>query len=247
MEVEALLGAFWRDGLGLAVAAEAAGLAAPVTSCPGWSVADLVWHTGEVHWFWTEDVATAWDSPAASVEPERPADADLVAWYRAGVDRTLAVLQAAEPQQPVWSWAPRGGTAGWVIRRMAHETAVHRWDAEDAAGTGWSVDAELAIDGIDEFLDHFTDTGADGAAAVAGSVHLHCTDGAGEWLVTEPVVGGRLEVVREHAKGDAAVRGTASDLLLALWRRRSLDDADRYEVFGDTAVADRLLARAPLG
>ena len=248
METPEFLGATWRDGLALAVAAKHAGLDTPVRSCPGWSVADLVHHIGEVHWFWAEDVANGWDSPAAYVEPERPADADLLSWYRSGVDHTLGVLRQSDPLQSVWSWAPRGGTVGWIIRRMAQETAVHRWDAEDAAGTEWAIDATLAVDGVDEFLDHFTDTGAEGAEPVGGTVHLHCTDpsmreGAGEWLITEPVVGGRLEVTREHAKGDAAVRGTASDLLLALWRRRTLDETDRFEVFGDADVARRLLAR----
>ena len=111
--------------------------------------------------------------------------------------------------------------------------------------------AVRAVDGVDEFLDHFTDTGAEGAEPVGGTVHLHCTDpsmpeGAGEWLITEPVVGGRLEVTREHAKGDAAVRGTASDLVLALWRRRTLDETDRFEVFGDAGRHARSAVGVPV-
>jgi hypothetical protein len=122
---------------------------------------------------------------------------------------------------------------------------VHRWDAENAAGDAPPIDAELAVDGIDEFFEHFCDTGAADAEAVGGTVHLHCTDADGEWLVTEPVVGGKLAVTREHAKGDAAVRGSASDLLLLLWRRVELDDG-AFELFGDADVARRLVARAPL-
>jgi hypothetical protein len=129
---------------------------------------------------------------------------------------------------------------------MAQETAVHRWDAEEAAGTGWAIEADLAADGVDEFFDHFTDTAADGAEPLGGTVHLHSTTGEGEWLIREPVPGGRLEVTHEHAKGDAAVRGDASDLLLALWRRRSVDDPARFEVFGDADVARRLVARTRL-
>lgn len=251
MDLDELLGVFWRDGLGLADAAERAGLDAPVTACPGWSVADLVWHTGEVHHFWTEVVAGRWVEPSVYEEPDRPADGDLVAWYRAGVDRTLDVLRAADPQDPVWSWAPRGGSVAWVIRRMAQETAVHRWDAEAAAGSGWRIDADVAADGIDELLDHFTDRAAEGAAPLGGSAHLHCTDPslddeAGEWLVTEPDPGGRLDVRREHAKGDVALRGAANDLLLALWRRIDLDAPGTFEVFGDAEVVRRLLARTDL-
>ena len=241
---EAHLGAIWRDGLALADAAERAGLAAPVASCPEWTVADLVWHTGEVHTFFRMCVAERWSDPSLYEEPERPLGDLLVPWYREGVQHLVETLSSTAPDEPVWSWAPRGGTAAWVVRRMAQETAVHRWDAEAAAGDPPPIDRELAVDGVDEFFEHFSDTAAAGAEAVGGTVHLHATDGDGEWLVTEPTVGGRLEVTKEHAKGDAAVRGTASDLVLLLWRRIPLDD--RFEVFGDADVAGRLVARADL-
>jgi uncharacterized protein (TIGR03083 family) len=244
MHADEHLGHFWRDGLGLATAAEAAGLGAPVASCPGWSVADLVWHAGEVFWFWGSVVEEAMTDPNDYDEPARPPDAGLLDWYRASVDRALTALTAADGDDRVWSWAPRGGTVSWVIRRMAHEAAVHRWDAEHAAGSGWTIDATLAADGIDELFEHFSDRRAEGAAPVGGTVHLHCTDVDGEWLVAEPDPAGPLEVRREHAKGDVAVRGPASELLLLLWRRRGLDG---LETFGDTTVAERLLARADLG
>jgi uncharacterized protein (TIGR03083 family) len=245
---DAQLGALRRDGLALADAAERAGLDAPVASCPGWTVADLVWHTGEVHHFWTVCVREGWSDPSNYDEPERPADDDLLRWYRDAAQTCAEVLTSARPDDPVWSWAPRGGTAAWIVRRMAQETAVHRWDAEAAAAPDAPppIDAEVAVDGVDEFFEHFSDSAAEGAAPVGGSVHLHATDDDGEWLVTEPNVGGRLEVTKEHAKGDAAVRGTASDLLLLLWRRVGLDDAGRFEVFGDADVARRLVARADL-
>lgn len=238
-----LIGSFWRDGLALAGAAEAAGLSTPVPSCPGWSVADLVWHTGEVHRFWACVVGNGWQDPSGYLEPDRPGDDDLLAWYRDGIDRTLAVLHDADPASAVWSWAPLGGTAGWVIRRMAHETAMHRCDAEAAAGHDHAIDPALAADGIDEFLAHFTGRVIDGAEPMAGTVHLHCTDVDGEWLVDEPDPSGPLATKREHAKGDVAVRGPASDLLLLLWRRRALEG---LEVYGDAAIATRLVARTEL-
>ena len=234
-----------RNGAGLADAAGAAGLDADVVACPGWTVADLVWHTGEVLWFWSDVVEHGWRDPSGYVEPERVADDDLLAWYLGAVDRTSAVLGDADPEAAAWSWAPGGGTVAWVIRRMAQELAVHRADAEAAAGTGWTVDPELASDGIDEFLEHFTGDVAQGAGPLGGTVHLHCTDVDGEWLVEEPDTAGPLAVRREHAKGDAAVRGPASSLLLALWRRVPLDDPT-VEVLGDVAVAERLLARPDL-
>jgi hypothetical protein len=68
---------------------------------------------------------------------------------------------------------------------------------------------------------------------VAGSVHLHCTDTAGEWFIHPD---GRVEPI--HAKGDVAIRGTASDILLALYTRVPLDHLD---VIGDAALAQQLV------
>jgi hypothetical protein len=100
----------------------------------------------------------------------------------------------------------------------------------------------LASDGIDEFLTHMISDVVAAASPIEGSVHLHCTDVAGEWTV-RPTVAGGLNVIREHAKGDAAIRGTASDLLLVLWRRRDLASVD---VIGDIAVATRFVAHTNL-
>jgi hypothetical protein len=77
------------------------------------------------------------------------------------------------------------------------------------------------------------------ASPAGGSVHLHCTDTDGEWTVAPSTAGGDVVSVG-HAKGDAAMRGTAHDLLMALWRR---DGLDHVEVFGDRAVAERFLSR----
>lgn len=240
MHRDDLLGSIWRDGLGLAEAAEAAGLDRPVPSCPGWSVADLVWHIGEVHRFWTTVVAEGMTDPNDYVEPDRPPDTELVAWYREGVDRCVRVLTEAPPDRPVWSWSS-AGEASWVVRRMAHETAVHRWDAEQAAGRDHDIDPALAVDGVDEFFEHFTVRTADGAEPLGGTVHLHATDAPGEWIVEEVDAAAPLAVRREHAKGDAAVRAPAPTLLLALWRRVPVPEA-----LGDATVAARLFARTNL-
>ena len=230
-----------RDGAAFADACEAAGLAAPVASCPGWNVGDLLWHLAEVHYFWRTIVGDARESWEGYAEPARPGDSELLGFYREGLKATLEVLRNADPAQVNWTWSA-DRTAGFVIRRMAHETAVHLWDAQLAAGCEAVIDADLASDGIDEFLTHLRGDGIEGAAPVAGSVHLHCTDVAGEWTV-RPLPDGGEDVTREHAKGDAAIRGAASDILLALWRRRPLSTVD---VVGDANVAARFVALASL-
>src|SRR5687767_2390884 len=94
-----------HDGQALAEAAERAGLATSVAACPGWDVADLVWHAGEVHWFWRHVVELQAADHAEVPEAERPGEADLLGWYRDGVERLHAALASTPPDTPVWTWA----------------------------------------------------------------------------------------------------------------------------------------------
>jgi hypothetical protein len=120
---------------------------------------------------------------------------------------------------------------------MAHELAIHRWDAQGAIGPGACepIARERAVDGIDEMLDlmphRFTPVTVTGNGE---TLHLHCTDGDGEWLIR--LVPDGFGITREHAKGDVAARGSASDLLLFLYGRV---DAGALEVFGDGALLAR--------
>jgi uncharacterized protein (TIGR03083 family) len=156
----------------------------------------------------------------------------------------LEELGQVDPDTEVWTFTD-DHSVRFVMRRMAHETAVHRWDAEVAVGRDTTLDPALASDGIDEFLTHFVQVADEDAMPIAGSVHLHCTDVPGEWtLYTDEGDAGEaglpaFRLVREHAKGDCALRGTASDLLLVLWRRLPVE---RIDVVGDAEVAARFLA-----
>ena len=122
---------------------------------------------------------------------------------------------------------------------MAHETAVHRWDAQAALGRPDPIDAELAADGIAEVVEVLLPLSVPPPSGdpALGTLHLYCTDTTGEWLLS--VQDGRLDVTPGHAKGDAALRGGASELFLACWGRRS-DDGP--EVLGDGTVAQAWLA-----
>lgn len=227
-----------RDGATMARAAGGA-LDRDVPACPGWTVGDLVWHTGEVHFFWRQIASGALAGPENYTEPDRPADEELLDWFNYGVANTAATLERLKPAQPVWTWAPSRQDAGFVQRRMAQETAVHCWDILAAVGEPRPLDREIAVDGIDEFLEHFLPGQA--PAELAGGVHLHATDGPGEWLVR--ATDGEWLVERAHAKGAAAIRGSASDLLLLLWRRVR---PDAVEVLGDQDVCASFLGLAAL-
>ena len=89
---------------------------------------------------------------------------------------------------------------------MAHEVAVHRWDAQTAVGAPQPIDRELAVDGIQEAFDIMPARLAANPPSGAGeTIHLHCTDGEGEWLLRLTPDG--VVVTREHAKGDVAAAG----------------------------------------
>lgn len=232
LSTQIYLDAFDADGARLLEVAAGA-LEADVASCPGWDVSQLLVHVGQVYNF----IGSALDVVGTDERPSPPAidvpDGDArIAWLgdlHAGLS---AKLRDTDPDAPAWNWAGTG-TAGFFHRRMAHETMVHRWDAEQAAGAPSDLDSDLAADGVDEALfvgmQHSTNPDKD-FAYPTGSLHLHRTDGEGEWLVKNEA--GALVVTLEHAKGDAAVRGGGADLLLWIWGR-----GGEVEIFGDEAVA----------
>jgi len=237
-----------------AIATEGARLAAlpvdaldrPVPSCPGWTVEDLVSHVGRVHRWAARHLAAAPGQPERGPRSDPPAGPSILDWYQASLDLLLAELDRHHPDEPVHSFIGPATAAFWA-RRQAHELAVHRWDADAALGDEPTpIAAPLAADGVDEWLSVFVprflarrDEPVP-AELVGASVHLHGTDEGqtepAEWLLRLTPDG--AEVARVHAKGDAALRGPASDLLLAVWHRVPLE---RLDVVGD---ADR--ARAVL-
>ena len=212
-----------------------AGVAADVPSCPEWKVADLLGHVGRIHRWVTRilvDRATEPGKHWSAAAP--PSDEDVLEWFEQGVAPLADALIAAGPAVELWTWTP-DKTSGFWARRQANETAVHRWDAQLAAHATQPVERDLALDGIDEFfgLIPFWQW-ADRVRGNGETLHFHCTDGTGEWFVR--LGADAVDITAEHAKGDVAARGTASDLLLFLYGRVPADD---LEVFGDASLLAR--------
>ncbi len=207
-----------------------------VPTCPDWTLPDLLRHVGNVHrWQHAQVVAT---DPAQLVRTDRNEEVSLDAladWYREGLTALVTALTQIDPDALTPSWhGPRPATF-WA-RRAAHETAIHRWDAQAAVSAADPLDPDQAVDIIDELLEvlapfRFRSEDWDGPEV---TIHLHATDIEGEWLVGLGSDGLRVE--RVHAKGDVAARGPASDLALMVTGRMP---AARLEVFGDPAVLDR--------
>lgn len=240
VEASLLLEAISKHGADIARAARVS-LDSPVRACGSWRVADLLWHVGEVHRFWTSMARAGSSVKGEHHRDERPEEMDMISWYESGLSRLVATLSSMPLDQPCWTWAGPQNIE-WLIRRMAHETTVHAWDAMWAAGLKPTIAPELASDGIDEFLYVMTPLVREGQPVMSGSVHVHCTDVEGEWLVV-PGDAMNVTVTREHAKGSVALRGSAEDILLVLWRRLPLE---ALEVIGNESVAEKFLLRADL-
>lgn len=217
-------------------------LDAAVPACPGWVMRDLVGHMGRVHRMVAANLERRSTEPMAVAGIEAPPDDDsVVAYAAAALDALLGELDGIDPATPVWSWTSQGD-ASFFFRRMLHETAVHRWDAENAAGDPKPIDGDQGADGIDELCLLLLPAylARKQPELPTGSLHLHRSDGAGEWILS--VDSDRIAVGHAHAKGDAALRGPGGALLLAMWGRNV--DAD-IELFGDEAVARAWRALAP--
>jgi uncharacterized protein (TIGR03083 family) len=221
-----------------------ADMATAVPTCPGWTLRQLVAHVGRGHRWAATIVREKSDSPVdprTVADGKPPADPEAaLSWLHASATSLLDAVAATGADTPVWTFTgPK--PAGWWIRQRLHEETVHRADAAVALGVPYVIEPELAADAVSEWLDLLAARRADEgpAALVPGeTMHLHATDGAGEWMVH----GGGVVISWEygHGKGDAAVRGTASELMRAVFRRAP---ADSVEVLGDAAVWTRWLER----
>ncbi len=215
-----------------------ADLSAPIVGCPEWDLAALVAHLGSVHRFAMRSMDRNTDGEFA--KPKPPADlapgGDQVwDWLDAGLLALATTFEQRDLTQPCWSWMGPANV-GWWLRRQVHETAVHRWDAQTAAGVVPQIDGLRAADGIDEWLLLQRGRGWAPPADLRGTIHLHATDGEGEWLIE---LDGSLTWKLGHHRGDVAIRGQRSDLELLLWGRIGLD---RVECLGDGDLAAQFLA-----
>ena len=249
MEKDRCIAVLLADSAALAEAARL-GLDPTVPACPDWSVAALVEHTGRVHRSVTRRVQQRESARHGAADIALPPRSELLAWFASGAETLALVLQAVQPDAPVWNWSVQPKQASFWWRRMAQETAVHRWDAQSSHAQQRPIDADVAADGIDEFLDVFlpTDFAEQPPADLGGTVYLTCTDRPERWLVT--VSGGRLIVRRNQQPGVAdtplaTVSASASDLLLLLWRRVP-PSAPKIETEGDAMLLTRFAALADL-
>ena len=232
MEVPELLAQLAADGPLLIEAADRAGWDTPV---PGteWDVRNLVIHTGGIH-RWAADIvdtaSTTFETQAGRAVGTGPGDDELVEWFENGHAALVETLRRAPDDLDCATFLPADSPRHFWSRRQAHETAVHRADAQAAAGVVTPFETAFAQDGIAELLLGFARRRSS-ATDQAASVALAAFDGP-SWLIT--LGGERIEAAEsESPVADLTVRGLSSDLYLWLWNRPS-----EAVVEGDPAVAE---------
>lgn len=172
----------------------------PVPQYPGWTMSDLLAHTGSVL-----GRTTLVCREALRERPESPAlpeGADAVAWFQDQLTEMLEVLGHADPDTVVWGFGSRPSVGFWK-RRMLIEVGVHRFDAERAWGDPEPLPEDVAFAGLDEFDDMWLPR-----LGEVPTIRVDAEDVGRTWVygVGEPAT---------------AVSGTASDLYLRLMSRPS--------------------------
>jgi uncharacterized protein (TIGR03083 family) len=220
-----------------------ADLTSPVPSCPAWTVRHLAEHLGTVH-RWAQELVRvrateriprgAMDFGEFEVNDE---------WLRSGGHSLAETLRSADPDDPMWAWGADQHVRFWA-RRQLHETLVHRIDLELAMGAVSSVDSAVALDAVDEFLANVKSDRDIAVRARPGStegeaLEIRAADSEMRWDVALAADG--YEFVDSLAQPDAVMIAAPTELLVALLRRRPLEQCD-VSIEGDESLVDHWLS-----
>lgn len=215
--------------------AASTGLDTPVPTCPGWTVRDLLTHTGWVYRWAAGNVRGEKVPRREELEMEARAASDLLDWFDDGLVDILNALGNAPEEVDAPFFLPNAPATrlAWA-RRQAHESTIHAVDAM-AARLGRSPDVTelwfseaLATDGIDEFVTGWLPLLVDAAVTTLGII----TDEADAWLVGPTAGESRRVTPEEAAAVPAQFSGSARGLYLGLWNR-----GDAFTVSDPAALA----------
>jgi uncharacterized protein (TIGR03083 family) len=235
---------------------------APVPSCPGWSVYDLVVHLGNVHAWAATIVETGQRAAQHNDEPRSSKARSVSEWYLAKAEDLFQVLRQTPSQTPCWNFAAGSGGAGFWKRRQLHETTIHQVDLDLAGGRTTELSPAVAADGVDEVLTVMMPMMVRRGHAV--SLHapllLTASDTGDRWLVAPPTgspsvpeqqTGDRATEPRpptvEHgiedhmsARAGDLLEAPADRLYRAMWHRQA--DQGAVHVGGEEAHVKAFLA-----
>jgi len=224
MKITEHIEALQREGQLLAAAATREELDTPIPTCPDWRIRDLIRHVGGVHRWATGYVGDrrteVWDVDLDDIVGTWPEDYGLIAWFREGLSRLVHTLASAPSDLNCLTFLAAPSPLAMWARRQAHETAIHRVDAESPGSTITKFHPAFAADGVDELLSCFiTRPGRGPKVSSPCSIHVHTTDTCDDWYMQ---IGLENVVTSRHSNpADCTITGTASDLYLLLWNRRN--------------------------
>jgi uncharacterized protein (TIGR03083 family) len=241
----------WIDERAVALrgaVASAAGLSVPVPTCPEWTLFDLVQHLGQGQRRWGTIVGAGVGVPPPDGEEAEGAPRELdalLAWSAASTAMLIDGLRAVGPDRECWTWWGGGSespsTAWGVARHQVQEAAVHTYDAQVAVGETWALPDDVALDGVEEFLATCCST-TSAWPHRAADLDFEVTEGR-SWRLSLSADGCRTaRLAGEGAAPDAAVRGSASEVVLVLYDRISIDS---LPLRGDRGLFDLLRAWDP--
>jgi len=221
--------------------ARAGNLSTPVEHLGRWKVRDVVAHLGGIH-RWAARIVAERSMAGPGARKSKLDGEELCDWFAEGATALTDLLAATGPDEACPNFNPGSErTVGWWVRRQLHETSVHGWDVEAAHDSIGEIDAGLATDGIDEFLDVFVRTR--GKQTLQSELVLTASEAEQSWTLTPAAKPGRIDVTAgRNSSGEkpTEVAGTAAGLYLALWGRRSVEQT-ALKIDGDTAAAASLL------
>jgi uncharacterized protein (TIGR03083 family) len=197
---------------------------AAVPSCPGWTMADLLRHVGEVYLEKAECIRLGrepdpWPPEGLAAEP-------LLELLDRGYAALTEQFAVRRPEEHAFTWYGPDQSVGFWIRRMAQETVIHRVDAELGAGARVAViPADLAADGIDELLVVFVQFGTANwleefpeLIALTSDRAVSVVTPQRSWLLRLTTTGARVaEPGADHPR--VTLEGPAPEVLLWLWNR----------------------------
>lgn len=244
MRAEHHLASIEANAAGILTAAGRDPLAA-TPQTPGWTVGHVVVHVGRAFRWMEGMVRERVQSPTSSSPNEAAHDRlapDLLPWFEESLGRFLSTMRATDPDEPVWSWSGEN-RAGFWIRLQAHETAIHRTDAQSAFGPPDPVEEPLARDAIDGLLTWFVPRARARTLLPCTGKSLRFEELGGSHLWSLRIDDAEATLLRREEHPDVIVRGSASDLVLFLWQRAPLGG---LEVEGDRKLAERYPELVPL-
>jgi uncharacterized protein (TIGR03083 family) len=215
-----------------------------VPCCVGWTVRDLVRHVGTVYAHKSAIVEEGWtDLQDRTISAP---DDGLIEWFDGCAAHLLDVLGHHDPSEPVWTWVDDDQTVGFWYRRMAHESLIHRIDAEQALRLESDIDEDLATDGIDEILNVMVPGAPRWALCEFGSRVARLEVPGRSWTVrlgsftgTSPTTGidyagePTLEVIGPHVEFQAVISGSAGSVDRWMWGRAT---SGELTIQGDRSI-----------